>query len=176
MHKSLINSLTAIFLGIATLSASARELPKAWRLPTQKELSYFERNDSPSKYARVVADFNGDGIDDEALLLKSTGFSGEALWIYLSTGTNTAQWFKLNEIKWGPQYPEVDLAMGIDVAAPGVHEYACFEGAKDCNFNRPRPKLKLRDPSLRYFKFGSAASLYFWSNKSNKFLRVWVSD
>ena len=49
-----------------------------------KELAYDERAESPTRFAAATADFNGDGRLDEALLLKSTTFSGEGLWVYLS--------------------------------------------------------------------------------------------
>ncbi len=68
--------------------------------------------------------------------------------------------------------------MGIDILPPGVHPYGCFDKAKDCNLGpeKQRPKLVLRDPSLMYFKMESAASLFFWSKKYKKFMRVWLSD
>jgi hypothetical protein len=68
--------------------------------------------------------------------------------------------------------------MGIEIVKPGVIPDACFDAAVECNFGdrSSRPKLKLRDPALTYFKLGSAASMYFWSNKHNRFLKVWLSD
>jgi len=136
------------------------------------------RDESANRYAKVIADFNGDGVDDQALLLKSTGFSGEGLWIKLSGGNGGFRWIKLNEIRWGKEFPNVDLGMGIDVVPPGVHAYACFDTVRDCDWSdaRFRPKLKLHDPALMYFKFESAASMYFWSKTKQRFLRVWLSD
>jgi hypothetical protein len=68
--------------------------------------------------------------------------------------------------------------MAVEVAPPGIHAYGCFDGAKDCNFgpHEQRPKLKLRDPAIVYYKPESAGSMYFWSNKHNRFMRVWLSD
>jgi len=47
-------------------------LPEGWRYPTAEQL-YDEliRCKSQTKYAKAVVDFNGDGIDDQAYLLKS---------------------------------------------------------------------------------------------------------
>jgi hypothetical protein len=135
------------------------------------------RDESPSKYTKVSADFNGDGVPDEAVLLKSLRFNGEGLWVRLSKGKDAFTWLKLAERRWPQEYKETDLAMGIEVAPPGVHPYGCFDGAAECDWDpTQRPKLKLRDPALLYFKFESAASLFFWSNKYQRFLRVWVSD
>lgn len=147
-------------------------------MPKASEVSDSDRKDSSTRYVKAAGDFNGDGVPDEALLLKSTRFSGEALWVRLSNSDDRFDWIKLAEINWGKEHPRVDVAMGIESLSPGVHPYGCFEDAMDCNFgpHKDRPKLRLRDPSLMYFKFGSAASLYFWSGKYNKFLRVWLSD
>jgi len=68
--------------------------------------------------------------------------------------------------------------MAIDTVKPGLIAYACFDTAPDCNFgaDAQRPKLRLADASLLYFRPESAASLFFWSNKHRKFMRVWLSD
>lgn len=163
-------------LGSTAMATWAQDLPDGWRLPTRKELSYEERKNSATRFAKASADFNGDGVVDDAMLLKSTRYSAEALWVRLSTGEKGFVWLKLDETKWGAKYPNVDLAMGIEVAPPGVYSYGCFDDAKECNFEHPRPKLKLRDPSIDYFKFGSASSGFFWSYKYRRFLRVWISD
>ena len=163
----------------ASIAAYAAEPPDGWRLPTASELaSEPQRAQSPTKYTRVVADFNGDGIDDEALLLKSTQFSGEGLWVRLSDLSTGLHWLKLSESRWGKKYPTVDLGMGIEVVQPGVVAYACFDTSTECDWSdrQYRPKLKLRDPALMFFKFESAASIFFWSAKHQRFLRVWVSD
>jgi hypothetical protein len=170
--------LVAAALASASIAGAGEELPKGWRLPSQAELSDRERAGSPERLARAVGDFNGDGVHDEALLLKSEAFSGEGLWVRLSGSQGTRQWLSLDKINWGPSYPNVSLAMAIEVAPPGIHAYGCFDGVKDCNFGpqEKRPKLKLRDPAIVYYKPESAGSMYFWSRKHNRFMRVWLSD
>jgi hypothetical protein len=59
MRTALSIAVMSILVGLMSLPASGRELPKGWRLPSQMELSDVERKDSPAKYARGVADFNG---------------------------------------------------------------------------------------------------------------------
>ncbi len=175
-HLAFVAAIVALALNSA--QGWSQDLPVGWRMPTAKEVADPTRRESPVAFAKATADFNGDGVPDEAFLLKSTNFSGEALWVKLSKAGNQFEWIKLDEINWGSQYPNVDLSMGVDVLPPGVHRYACFDQAKDCNFgpHKNRPKLNLRDPGLMYFKLESAASLFFWSRKHNKFLRVWLSD
>src|SRR5712691_4965647 len=48
----------------------AQEIPLGYRLPTQEELADKDRAESPTRFARAVADFNGDGVEDEAVLLQ----------------------------------------------------------------------------------------------------------
>jgi len=172
--------IACLALAVAPAVYADEDLPAGWRLPSRQDVAenLFIRKKSPSRYLTAVADFNGDGIADTAHLLKTTRYVGEGLWVRLSDGP-TFKWVKLLEHRWGQKHPPVGLAMGVDVIPPGVHSYACFDDTKgECNFGpeSERPKLKLVDPSLAYFKLDSAASMFFWSRKYNKFLRVWLSD
>lgn len=171
-------SIVAYLLLAAGAASAQGDLPPGWRLSRDSELADPMRRHSRNRYAQAVADFNADGRDDAAFLLKSRAASGEALWVHLSEPDGGYRWIKLDHIKWGASHPKVDLAMAIEVEPPGVIAYACFDGAEDCNFgfDAQRPKLKLSAPSLMYFKLESAASLYFWSNSKQRFLRVWISD
>jgi len=151
--------------------------PDGWRYPTRKELADQERSKSPSKFARANADFNGDGVPDEAFLFKSTNFSGQGLLVWLSDGKGSFRWVTLDIIDWGPKYPNVDLAMGLEVLVPGTHQYLCIEVGNDCvGKKEPRSKITIKNPSVLYYRFGSAASLFYWDIKTKRFVRVWLSD
>jgi repressor LexA len=72
-------------------------LPTGWRLPTPEELAAEPiRAESPTRDARASADFNGDGIQDEALLVVSTNALREGLIVRLSCGDACAQWITLD--------------------------------------------------------------------------------
>jgi hypothetical protein len=151
-------------------------LPEGWRYPTAEELSDEpERKDSPTKYIKAVADFNGDGIDDEAYLLKSTKFSGEGLLVRLSDKRKGYRWLTLDTTDWGKEYPKVNLGMGVAIAKPGKYKTACGKGYGDCEKGEPEV-LKLNRPAIDYFKFESANSFFFWDDKTHKFKRIWISD
>jgi hypothetical protein len=151
--------------------------PDAWRYPTTKELADQERSKSPTKLARALADFNGDGIPDQAFLFKSTKFSGQGLLVWLSDNKGGFRWVTLEVIDWGPKYPNVDLAMGLEVLPPGRHPYSCIEVGKDCVGNtEPRSKIIIKNPSILYYRFESAASLFYWDGDKKRFIRVWLSD
>ncbi|WP_157500103.1 hypothetical protein [Lysobacter sp. Root983] len=169
--------LATVLLAAGALPAHG-ELPSGWRPPNARELADPMLQQSPNKFTRAIADFNADGRQDTALLLIRRKSGDEALWVHLSDRDGGYHWIKLDHIKGSASHPDASLAMAIDVEPPGVVAYACFDYAEDCNFgpDSGRPKLKLSSPSLMYFRPESAASLYFWSNSKQKFLRVWLSD
>jgi hypothetical protein len=165
---SLLLSLTAQF-------AFAVEPPAGWRAPTAKELAAEPlRKESPTKSAEVIGDFNGDGIQDHAYLFKSTKFSGEGLAVMLSFPKGFV-WKIIDQTDWGKEYPNVDLAMGIDLAKPGDYKTACAKGYWECDQNEPEV-LKLKTPGIWHFRFESAASIWYWDMKGSQFKQVWISD
>jgi hypothetical protein len=163
---------------LASACADSQQLPAGWRLPSDRDLSDEARSDSAVKYARAAADFNGDGIEDQVLLLKAEKGNFEALWVWLSDSRRGHRWIRLDQIRWPKQYSDVALAMGVNVQPPGQLIYACYDTDKVCNFDsyEKRPKMELRYSAILYFKLESAASLYYWSSKRKKFIRVWLSD
>ena len=83
--RSILVSLVLLSVSVPSAAADTPPLLEGWRFPTAKELSDDKiRNDSPTKFAKAIADFNGDGVPDQAFLLKSTKFSGEGLLVWLS--------------------------------------------------------------------------------------------
>jgi hypothetical protein len=168
--------LFLIFLVMPSYAKDKIALPEGWRYPTAEEWSDEPgRKDSPTKYSKAVADFNGDGINDEAYLLKSTKFSGEGLLVYLSDKQKGFRWVVLDTIDWGKEYPKVSLSMGVNVAKPGLYKTACGKGYFECAKGEPEV-LKLKRPAIDYFKFESANSFFYWGDKANSFKRIWISD
>jgi hypothetical protein len=172
-------ALALVCLSLSTAGAAGDRvhLPAGWRFPTEKELADQDRQPSPTRYAKAVADFNGDGVPDEAILVKSTKFSGQGLLVRLSDGKQGFTWVTLDTTDWGPEYPEVNLTMAIDVLPPGTHRYICIETESGCiGEQEPRAKMTIKRPSLSYYRFESAASLFYWDSRTNRFVRVWLSD
>ncbi|HBB68311.1 MAG TPA: hypothetical protein DCZ93_13665 [Elusimicrobia bacterium] len=166
-----------LFLLIAQPGAASDvALPDGWRYPTTEELSDEAiRKDSPTKYAEVVADFNGDGRMDQALLLKSTKFSGEGLLVRLSDRKEAFRWIVLDSIDWGKKYPKVNLSMGINIVKPGKYKTACAKGYWKCEKDEPSV-VKVKGAAIDYFKPESANSFFIWDAATTRFKRIWISD
>jgi hypothetical protein len=166
--------MIASAFALAALAAVPADLPAGWHPLPAAALTGEWRDESPVRFARLVADFNGDGHEDLAILLRSS--RNEALWVRLGNGPGAAVWQKLAELPDG--VTDDPSTMGVQRVAPGVVPYGCFDGAGDCNFgpDAQRPKLVLTSPAIDFFRMGSSASVFFWSNSRRTFLRVWTSD
>lgn len=171
---TLVATFFLLGLMVISLPLEAQQLPNGWRLPSKQELADEERNNSPTRYAKAAGDFNGDGIEDEAFLLKSTNFNGEGLWVYLSQQDGRKSWKKLTVVKWDV-FPNVDLAAGIETVPPGQYDFLCYDWEKDCE-GPPHFPVKTKFPSISYFFSGKSSSLFYWSIKHKKFIRIWTSD
>jgi hypothetical protein len=171
-------NLIILFLLLAapSLAKDKIALPEGWRYPTIEELSDEPgRKDSTTEYIQAVADFNGDSIDDEACLVKSTRYSGEGLLVHISDKKKGFRWLVLATTDWGKEYPKVNLSMGVDIVKPGHYKTACGKGYFKCEKGEPEV-LKLKRPAIDYFKFESANSFFFWDDKTRSFKRIWISD
>jgi hypothetical protein len=186
---SMVRTLCQVFLAMALASSSlgmatdARKragsivndvgsipveaLPKGWRFPNQAEL-----RDRGERAVQISADFNGDGVHDEAILLKSEKSPAEGLWVWLSGSNRTRQWINLDT---RPSQPNVPLTMDIEAVPPGTYAHGCFEFVKGCNPGAQRPKLAFHNFAIVYYGAGTA-STYVWTKKDNRFQRVWSSD
>jgi hypothetical protein len=150
-------------------SIPAEALPKGWRFPNQTEL-----RDRGERVVQISADFNGDGVHDEAILLKSEESPEEGLWVWLS-GNRTRQWINLDKTKSASSHPNVPLQMAIEAVPPGTYAHGCFEFVEGCNPGTRRRNLTFHDLAIVYYRTG-AASMYVWSKKDNRFQRIWSSD
>jgi len=180
---------TFIFFSLIVLSPVWAQdgtpvLPKEWRFPTAHELSEEKlRKNSKTKYAKATADFNGDGIRDQAFLVKSTKFNGEGLVLWLSERPGKFRWVVLaaidwgTKIDWGAKSRNAPLVMGIETVKPGVYEYYCIVKGNECiGKEEGRSKITLLRPALVHFKFESASSAFYWDSEIRQFITIVISD
>jgi hypothetical protein len=155
-----------------TLS-TARSLPEGYRYPTDADRSgdweTFQSEIPKPFYAE--ADFNGDGLPDEAWILLRESGKGWGLFVFLGQRDGEPVVHKLEEDRGGSPAQR----FGLDVVEPGRYETACGKGYWDCEPNEPE-ELSLVLPGLDFFAFESANSFFWWNVKSSAFKRTWMSD
>jgi hypothetical protein len=160
----------SIIVSAAIFCMAATPIPDGWRTPTEKEINQDWRKEKSHHYVVVNADFNGDGIEDEARLLVRQKGQGMALFAFVSQGKSFKE-YSLDELE-DAGWLEV---MGIDLAKKGKYKTACGKGYFDCESGEPE-QINLKRPAIDYFKEGSANSFFYWDDKKKAFNRVWISD
>ncbi len=165
--------ISLILLATNTLAASEVHVLKGWRLPTEKDMSgdWAEfRKDNPHPYL-AQADFNGDGIPDDAYIALSTKGKGWALFVNLNKKKGSPEIIKLEEDSGETPAQR----MGVGIAEPGTYETACGKGYWDCAKDETET-LKLKLPAIDLYIFESSNSYFWWDKKHGKFRRTWISD
>jgi hypothetical protein len=149
------------------------ELEQQWPRPDPQDLDAEPlRSASPTRYAEVTADFDGDGKPDRAVLrVGATGWK-EGLFVRLSS-VLPDKWQPLNSVVHDQQSRR--LQMGVSLVPPGTYLTACGKGYGRCPADAPR-EVVLKHPGISYFQFESAASYVFWDEELRQLQRVWISD
>jgi GH18 family chitinase len=157
-----------LLLGLATV-CSAQQLPAGWTKPPAKLIGQDFRQKDPNHFSVVKGDFNGDGVQDKALLLVNQRTQKMGFFVCLTTPTGCA-WHRLEVM---------DIAfldvMGIAKVKPGQYETACGKGYWECGKDEPK-KLKTKRDAVEFFKDESASSVYVYNSIKNKFISVATSD
>ncbi len=165
--------ITLVLIGTAIHAEMKPPLPEGWRLPTKAETTQGQewRDEDAGRYLSFSADFNGDGVMDQALLLIRDHPPGLGLFASVSQKGGQKKIYLLDEIN-DSAYLAV---MGISIVEPGRYKTACGKGYFECQKGEPE-EIQLRYPSINYFKEGSANSFFYWEDDTNKFRRIWMSD
>lgn len=169
--------LVAIFclMPLFVLAQSAELMPPpGWRFPEETDYSgswQAFRTVIPEPF-HVQADFNGDGLPDDAWIMPSTIHKGSGLFVFLAQQEGDPKIIALdiNPAIDKPQY------MGIKVVQPGDYKTACGKGRVPCGRGEPEV-LHLTQPAINYFVFEGANSFFWWDAQdaqSQSFKRTWM--
>jgi len=147
----------------------AQEMPTGWTKPAPNLTRQDFRRKDPNHFLAVTGDFNGDGVQDKALLLVNQRTQKLGFFVCLTTETG-CDWHRLEVM---------DIAfldvMGIAKVKPGQYETACGKGYWECGKDEPE-KLATKRDAVEFFKDESASSVYIYSPRTNKFISVATSD
>ena len=163
-------SLPVIII-LSLLTACSSSLPQGWRLPTSEELKDTWRYESESRYIIIKADFNGDGIVDEAKMLVRKDGTGFGLFAFINQKDNSFKIYHLDEMEDG----KLIHAMGIKKVMPGSYKTACGKGYWVCRDDEPS-EITIKNESIDYFKTESANSFLYWDDTLATFKRILISD
>lgn len=158
-------------------SALKFEVPEGYRLPTKADIvSDWKRFDAPN---HIKADFNGDGIEDEAYILpKKDSIAGYGVFVSLNNSKvalqrgRKFQMFKLTDSDdMSPQ------SFAIELAEPSneIWKSACGKGYWECEVGEPSA-FKINHPSIMFCYIESACTMYMWDSKRLTFKEIKFSD
>src|SRR5439155_22965138 len=102
------------FTALAAGPAKQLPLPSGWRVPSSAEAAQKWRKRDPNRYLVVRADFNGDGVRDQARLLRRDKGEGLGLFAFVSQKDGTFKTYLLHEDK---DKGAIE-AMGIKTVSP----------------------------------------------------------
>jgi len=163
-----VRAIALSLLGFAGI-CSAQELPTGWTRPTPKLTHQEFRRKDPNHFLFVTGDFNGDGVQDKALLLVNQRSQKLGFFVCLTIATG-CDWHRLEVM---------DIAfldvMGIAKVKPGQYETACGKGYWECGKDEPE-KLKTKRDAVEFFKDESASSVHVYNSAKRKFISVATSD
>ena len=165
-------ALSTVF--VLTLSGQATiQPPSGYRLPTDADYSgdWQDYRAKPIKPFTVLADFTGDGLQDEVWLLPATTPRGWGLFVFLGSKTGERRVILLDS-----HAKESVQRMGVSLVAPGEHRTLCGTHGYDvCKPGEPA-LLRLKLPAINFFVFESANSYFWWDSQAGTFQRTWISD
>lgn len=155
------------------VAATPADPPSGWRYPTERDYrddwAEFRKELPVPFHAR--ADFNGDGLEDEAWILLATRGQAWGLFVFVAQKSGRPMVLQLDEDRGQGRAQW----MGIAAIPPGEYRTACGKGYFDCEPGEPEV-LRLTRPALDYFRFESANSFFWWDPKTRSFKRTWMSD
>lgn len=156
---------------MAPLAAQPSGTPGNWTAVSIEDLKQQDawRRTSPTAFAQVRLDMNGDGLQDEATLVVDRARHRSGLRVCLAQkhpGT-PADCHIVAEDDDETGYE----IMGIEAREPGCHLYNAMNDSPDTD-----GEICTRTQALDYFRFASASSFFVYDSKTGRFNRYWDSD
>lgn len=167
--SSTVVALAAVFTG--PLVAQPSDSPGGWTAVSIENLKRQEawRKTSPTAFAKVHLDMNGDGLQDEAALVVDRVRHRSGLRVCLATKDPGVP----ADCRILAEHDQEDAyeIMGLDVRAPGCHDYNALNDRTDVD-----GRICSRRQGLDYFRFASSSSFFLYDQKTDRFNRYWDSD
>ena len=168
----LLSAAAALAVALApALPADAGEHPARWETVNFETLKKQDewRRTSPTAFAKVSLDMNGDGLKNEATLVidRARHHSGLRVCFGKKERTSPSNCHILVDDDLEDSYDD----MGLDVRGPGCHLYNTMNDLVDAS-----GRICSRAQGLNYFREGSSTSFFLYDTKTGRFNRYWDSD
>lgn len=161
--KNWILPFLMLVFGDTNATKSDISIPSGWRIPSSNELSFDWRMESPSKYARTSADFDGDGLLDSAQQVLSVKGNVMAIIVDLSSRDGDPMVLE--------QEDAALEVIGIGVLHDRDLNYLCRDRDGECGVS-----IKVKSDTLMVFREGSSARLLVWDACKDQFDIYWSGD
>ena len=158
-------------------STLAFEVPDGYRLPTKADIvNDWKRFNAPN---HLKADFNGDGIIDEAYILPKKGSKlGYGVFVAINkkqAGIQSGRKFQMFKLTADDDMRPQSFAIELAEPSNKVWETACGKGYWDCEIGEPA-EVKITKPSIMFCYIESACTMYMWDSDKLSFKEIRFSD
>jgi hypothetical protein len=166
------HAVLGVLLIASTASANELQAPPGWRFPTDADYKgkWIEYRDHFPVPYRVVADFDGNGQQDEAWILIRDKGEGYALYVFMRNKKGKARTVKIYS---SDECCAQDHA--VSLVNPGKILTVCGQMPDECPPSEPK-SITLRHPGFDSISLGTASALYYWDSKLRGFKGVSDAD
>ena len=152
--------------------ATPDELPEGYRVPGASDISgSWSALKASSTPFEIRGDFNGDSVDDRAVILLRTDGPGWTLFAVLGSLEGPPTFVPLTESD-GRMTAQ---SMAVAVVEPGEYQTACGKGYGQCEPSDPTV-IRSDLPAINFFQPEGASSFFWWNTATRRFARTWMSD
>lgn len=153
------------------------EVPYGYRLPTKADnVSDWKRFNGPN---HLKADFNGDGIKDEAYILPKKGSKlGYGVFVSVNKangGIQTGRKFQMFKLTSRDDMQPQSFAIELEKPSNEIWETACGKGYWECEIGEPA-EFQIKNPSIMFCYIESACTMYMWDSDKLSFKEIQLSD
>lgn len=153
------------------------EVPYGYRLPTKSDITGdWKRFNAPN---HLEADFNGDGIKDEAYILPKEGSKlGYGVFVSINKangGIQTGRKFQMFKLTSRDDMPPQSFAIELQKPSNKIWETACGKGYWECEIGEPA-EFKIKNPSIMFCYIESGCTMYMWDSDKLSFKEIQFSD
>ena len=180
LKRTLTYKLVVLCLSFGvSLSAIAAdfEVPDGYRMPTKADIvDDWKRFDAPN---HLKADFNGDGIEDEAYILpRKNSKLGYGVFVSINkvhSGIQSGRKFQVFKLTSRDDMQPQSFAIELAEPSNEIWETACGKGYWECEIGEPA-EFRIKNPSIMFCYIESACTMYMWDSDKLSFKEIRFSD